>query len=78
MYGLYLMWDNRGKDFGSIMTLKNDSVAKRVYLTSVNKWPDFEDDFKLYKVGEYDPENLGRPIHIFPSPVFIDCTSVED
>lgn len=77
MYGLYVIWDNRTKEFGMPMSLKNDEVAKRVFLTSVNKWPDFEDDFKLYKVGEYDCENLGRPVVCYPTPVFIDCTVVE-
>ena len=74
MLGLYLIYDERSKEFGLPMALKCDSVAKRVFLTSVGKWPDFEDDFKLDKIGEIDVENLGRPCVLYPSPVFIDCT----
>lgn len=74
MLGFYLIWDERSKEFGLPMALKNDTVAKRVFLTSVGKWPDFEEDFKLYKIGEIDVENLGRPVICYPTPVFIDCT----
>lgn len=73
MCGLYLIWDERTKSFGVPMSLQNDMVAKRVFLTSVNKWPDFEDDFKLYKIGEYDSDELGRPVILYPTPVFINC-----
>ena len=78
MYGIYLIWDDRNKEFGMPICVKNDVVAKRVFLTSVNHWPDFEDDFKLYKIGEMDSENLGRPVVSYPSPVFIDCNVVSE
>lgn len=72
MFGLYCIWDERQKEFAFPMVLKNDLVAKRVYVTSVAKWPDYEEDFKLYKLGEFNSEELGRPLVLYPTPVFIN------
>lgn len=77
LYGVYCIFDERTKEFAFPMFLKNDLAAKRVFLTSVNKWPDFEDDFKLYKLGEFHVEDLGRPMILYPTPVFIDCYGEE-
>lgn len=75
MFGLYCIYDNAVKEFGFPFTAKNDVAARRVYVTSVTKWPDYEDDFVLYKLGEWRPEEDVKPIFVYPAPVKVN---VED
>lgn len=70
-YYLYSIRDEKAEEYSPPFIAKNDKMACRMYLLSVEKLS-YRDDLSLFKVGKWNPDG-GYPVFgIMPEQIPID------